>query len=70
MGADNLPAGYPVKSTRTVLDYDYTDLAGHMFLLPLKGQVFMTAADIVTRNDESFHNYRKYSADSAISSAR
>jgi hypothetical protein len=65
--ADNLPVGYPVKSTRTILDYDYTDLAGHMFLLPLKGQVFMTAADIVTRNDESFHNYRKYSADSAIS---
>ncbi len=65
--ADNLPAGYPVKSTRTILDYDYTDISGHTFLLPLKGQVFMTAADIVTRNDESFHNYRKYSADTSIS---
>ena len=65
--ADSLPANYPIKSTRTILDYDYTEISGHTFLLPLKGQVFMTATDIVTRNDESFHNYRKYSADSAIS---
>ncbi|HEX3880370.1 MAG TPA: hypothetical protein VHW24_25480, partial [Bryobacteraceae bacterium] len=60
--ADALPAGYPIKSTRTILDYDYTEISGHTFLLPLKGQVYMTANDIITRNDESFHNYRKYSA--------
>ncbi len=65
--ADTLPAGYPVKSTKTILDYDYIELSGQNFLLPLKGQVFMTAPDIVTRNDESFHNYRKYSADASIS---
>lgn len=65
--AENVPAGFPVKSARTILDYDYTVISGQTFLLPLKGQVFMTAADIVTRNDESFHNYRKYSADTSIS---
>jgi hypothetical protein len=65
--ADVMPAGYPVKSTKSVLDYDYIDLSGRTFLLPLKGQVFMTASDIVTRNDLSFHNYRKYSADASIS---
>ena len=26
----------------------------------------MTGGDILIRNDETFHNYRKYSADSAI----
>jgi hypothetical protein len=65
--AEGLPEGYPVKATRTILDYDYVELSGQSFLLPLKGQVFMTAADIVTRNDEGFTSYRKYSADSAIS---
>jgi hypothetical protein len=65
--ADGLPAGYPIQSTQTILDYDYIDISGHTFLLPLKGQVFMTASDILTRNDESFHNYRKYSADASIS---
>jgi hypothetical protein len=65
--ASDLPLNYPVKATRTILDYDYTEISGHTFLLPLKGQVFMTAQDIVTRNDESFHNYRKYSADASIS---
>ena len=26
----------------------------------------MTGGDVLTRNDETFHNYRKYSADSEI----
>jgi hypothetical protein len=65
--AEDIPVGYPIKAAKTVLDYDYTDISGHSFLLPLKGQVFMTGGDMLTRNDESFHNYRKYSADSEIS---
>jgi hypothetical protein len=64
--AVNLPPGFPIKSAQTILDYDYVDLNGHNFLLPLKGQVFSSSSEIVTRNDESFHMYRKYSADATI----
>jgi hypothetical protein len=64
--AEDIPASYPIKAAKTVLDYDYTDISGHSFLLPLKGQVFMTGGEMLTRNDETFHNYRKYSADSEI----
>jgi hypothetical protein len=64
--AEDIPVNYPIKAAKTILDYDYTDISGRTFLLPLKGQVFMTSADMVTRNDESFHSYRKYSADSEI----
>jgi len=32
----------------------------------VKGQVFMTGGDMLTRNDETFHNYRKYQAVSDI----
>jgi hypothetical protein len=64
--AEDIPPTYPIKAAKTILDYDYTEISGHTFLLPLKGQVFMTGGDFLTRNDETFHNYRKYSADSEI----
>jgi hypothetical protein len=64
--ADNLPATFPVKMAATILDYDYTDLSGHPFLLPSKSETQMSADGILTRNDTEFRIYRKYSADSGI----
>jgi hypothetical protein len=66
MEADNIPAGFPVKRADTVLDYDYQDLSGHNFLLPLKATTIMSADDYVTKNDEEFRVYRKYSAESDL----
>jgi hypothetical protein len=65
--AENLPADFPIKSAKTILDYDYVEISGQTFLLPLKGQVFGSDSSIVTRNDTTYHNYRKYSAESVIS---
>jgi hypothetical protein len=65
--AQNIPADFPVRSASERLDYDYTEISGHTFLLPLYGQVLMSGEGVINRNDLSFHNYRKYSADSAIS---
>ena len=64
--ADDIPLGFPVKRAETVLDYDYQDISGHTFLLPLKAQVIMAADDYMTRNDEEFRIYRKYSATADI----
>jgi hypothetical protein len=64
--ADSLPAGFPVRKAADVLDYDYTELSGRQFLLPLKAQILMTASDSLQRLDEEFRIYRKYSADSDI----
>lgn len=66
LGADDIPATFPVKKANTVLDYDYQDISGHTFLLPLKAQIIMAADDYMTRNDEEFRLYRKYSASSDI----
>jgi hypothetical protein len=66
MEADNIPAGFPVKRADTVLDYDYQDLSGHSFLLPLKATTIMSADDYMTKNDEEFRVYRKYSAESDL----
>ena len=67
LAAQDLPAAFPVKMAETVLDYDFQDISGHTFLLPLKATTTMGASDYLTRNDAEFRIYRKYSAESAIS---
>jgi hypothetical protein len=67
LAAQDLPATFPVKMAETVLDYDFQDISGHTFLLPLKATTTMGADDYMTRNDAEFRIYRKYSAESAIS---
>jgi hypothetical protein len=64
--AENLPADFPVKAAETRLYYDYVELSGHTFLLPLKSEITMAGDDYLSRNDEQFRIYRKYSADSEI----
>jgi hypothetical protein len=64
--ADEIPPDFPVKKASTILDYDNVDISGHMFLLPLRASVAMVNDDYLTRNDEEFRNYNKYSADSVL----
>ncbi len=64
--AVDIPAAFPIHHANTVLDYDYQALGDQKFLLPLKGQVLLNSADVLTRNDNEFRLYHKYSAESAI----
>jgi hypothetical protein len=64
--ADDIPETFPVKKADTILDYDYQDISGHTFLLPLKAQILMAADNYLSRNDEEFRIYRKYSATADI----
>ena len=64
--AENIPADFPMKETSDVLDYDYQELSGNTFLLPLKSHVIMKTLDEMSRLDEEFRLYRKYSADSTF----
>ena len=66
LNAENIPPTFPVHVARTTLDYDYQDISGHEFLLPLKAQVDMSADGILTRNETEFRLYRRYSAESEI----
>jgi hypothetical protein len=64
--AQDLPADFPVKRTETILDYDYQDISGRQYLLPLKARTYLTAADYTTRNDDEFRMYRKYTVESQL----
>ena len=64
--AENIPADFPIRKAEDVLDYDYQDISGHTFLLPMKSQVLMSGGEVLTRLDEEFRLYRKYSAEAGI----
>jgi hypothetical protein len=64
--AENIPAGFPVHSAQTILDYDYADISGHTFLLPIKDETLSKLDDYLSKLDTEFHNYRKYSAESEL----
>jgi hypothetical protein len=64
--AENIPPDFPIRKAEDVLDYDYQDISGHTFLLPLKSQVLMSGGDALQKLDEEFRLYRKYSAEAEI----
>jgi hypothetical protein len=64
--AEEIPPDFPVRSAEDILDYDYQDISGHTFLLPLKATVTSNLGDYLSRNDKEFRIYRKYSADAVI----
>ncbi len=64
--AVNLPPEFPVKMARTILDYDYQDISGRRFLLPLKARTDMSDSEFFSRNDTEFRNYRKYQVESEL----
>jgi hypothetical protein len=64
--AMDIPPAFPVKRAETILDYEFQDISGRTFLLPLKATTIMSADDYLTKNDAEFRVYRKYSAESDI----
>lgn len=67
MDAVDVPSTFPIREAGSVLDYDYIEIAGNDFLLPLKARVRMRTGRDITRNDVEFRLYRKFSAEATIS---
>jgi hypothetical protein len=57
---------FPVRRAVTLLDYDFTDVAGRRFLLPLRADIRMATDYILTRNHLEFTAYRKFEGESKI----
>jgi hypothetical protein len=65
--SDSIPPHFPVRSSSTVMDYDFAAVGGREFLLPLHADIRMAAADYAFRNEVDFKAYSRYTADSKIS---
>ena len=66
MEAEDIPTGFPMQEARSRLDFDFIDLSGESFLLPLKAQAFVRSGRLLTRNDLEFRLYRKFTAEAII----
>jgi hypothetical protein len=64
--AEGIPPEFPIQEADDRLDYDYTDINGHQFILPMMAQVHLRAGRVNQRNDIEFRNYRKFSADTTL----
>lgn len=64
--ADDFPPGFSVQKVNLMLDYDFLDVGGTHYLLPLHSQTMLSAPPIKHRNETDFLVYRKFSADTTI----
>jgi hypothetical protein len=64
--AADLPRDFPVRKATTLLDYDFSTVAGRQFLVPLHAEIRMSTDYIFTRNQLDFTAYRKFSGESTI----
>jgi hypothetical protein len=64
--ADQFPADFDVQKVNLVLDYDFTDVGGNRYLLPLHSETTLSAPPFEHRNETDFLQYRKFSADTTI----
>jgi hypothetical protein len=60
------PADFPIQDIKETLLYDYVDISGQKFLLPLSSDVVMRTGKIANRNEIAYRKYQKYSADTSI----
>ena len=67
MKAEGVPVDFPIQVAESRLDYDFTEISGQQYLLPLKARVRMRQGRYLSRNDVEFRLYRKFTADASIS---
>ena len=61
-----IPRDFPLKTSKTTVDYTWIDIAGRNWLLPSKASTIMGTRDLVTRNEVEFRDYQKFAADSSV----
>lgn len=62
---DNIP-DFPIQNVSLLLDYDFSEISGHRYLLPLRAELQSREDALLVRNEVEFRLYRKFEADSTI----
>jgi len=62
----DVPADFPIQDIHEVMKYDYADISGQRYLLPIASEVTMRTGRVASRNEIDFKRYQKYSADTSI----
>lgn len=64
--AENIPAGFPVQKSSTVMDYDYANIGGAPFLVPLRAEIRLDAGKAQSLNAVEFQAYRRFASGTSI----
>ena len=64
--ADAIPSDYPVQDPSIVLDYEYTKIDNHEYLLPFEFELRLRDGTHLIRNDVRFDDYRMFDAKTNI----
>ncbi len=62
----DVPPDFPIQQVSDTLDYDWADISGRKYILPLKAIVRMREGKLMTKNDVEFRLYRKFAAEATI----
>lgn len=65
MDLDGLEA-FPIERVSLTLDYDFTDISGTKFVLPLRAELESRSGRYQSRNEVEFRRYERFSADATI----
>jgi hypothetical protein len=63
---EDIPADFPIHEVKLDVNYDFVDIAGHSYVLPLKTDLKSRESRYMTWNEASFHLYRKFNTESTI----
>jgi hypothetical protein len=66
MKAVDLPSTFPITEADSRLDYDTVAISDVPFVLPAKAVMHLRSGKDDQKNEISFHNYHKYSADASL----
>jgi len=64
--SENVPLNFQMQSGATQLDYDFREVGGASYLLPIASETRIESLSDRYRNDVEFRDYRKFAADSNI----
>jgi hypothetical protein len=63
---EDIPADFPVKDVKLDVNYDFIEIAGQKYVLPLKTEIWSRAGRYMTWNEAEFRLYRKFGTESSI----
>jgi hypothetical protein len=69
MDCDDIPANFSVRNASEILDYDFVDISGEKFLLPLKADLHFRGGTTLVWNEIEFRLYRKFTSGATITFA-
>jgi hypothetical protein len=64
--ASQIPKELELESVLSTVDYDYADVGGQAYLLPVRSQTEMRSPQLSVKNETEFRDYHKFDAKSVV----